>query len=577
MKHDHLKYEGMIALAFTLGLMVLFISLGSIRYEANDDMAVISLVKGLFGLTPSAEGVFISPFLGGTLFFLYKFFPAVSWFSLLLYIGLVLACFSGCMTILMTIRSVGGKIAGLTGVAFFICLIAMQISFAAVSLLLWVTGCIFLLHAVRRNLPKNLWFWLAAAQLAAAYLLRPSLLPLFLLVAVPLFLTLVLRGERRVALYTLTPLIVVLILSLLSGMVIRSGDAYTKYEEFNKVRSEFTDTSRSFYNALTPLAVFQAGWSADDYNVSQNWWLYDSTFFSTEKIKLFLENNSEASSVFDIEFAKENFVIYIVYFSIIIMWLFVVFFSNKLRANREINIIYACIFVFLISVVLVLMGIRFPPRISFPLFFMLFLNSTTIFGDTGKDASSLFLKITPPLIFVIFMAYVFTPIASQKMDEIKKIKDEKTYMEQSLEVVLQMNGTDSIIVDVNPHVLPNTALPFRENDPQLKTRVMPGGWLVGAPVYFDFLQREGLGDGSNTVAAMIDNRRLVFRFWDAPRLPFNEYVEKYFLKYLRQRYTVPGSDRTIELKILKDHRQRGLGLIYFQLVTVPDQPSDFLQ
>lgn len=567
------KYEVKIALVFTLALMVAFFCFGAVRYEVNDDMAITALVKGLFGLAPGAEGVFISPFLGGVLFSLYKILPNVSWFSLFLYSGVVVSCFLGGLSILLAIRSVSGKIAGLAGVAFFLSLTAFQINFAAVSLLLWVTGCVYLLHSVRRGLPENTCFWLASSSLAVAYLLRPSLLPILLLLAVPLFFTLLLGG-RRVALLVVSPLLVALTLSLLSGMVIRGGDDYSEYQEFNKIRSEFNDTSRSLRNAQTPQALFAAKWSNEDYLVTQNWWLHDSTFFNSEQITAFLEKNGSKSASFNASDMKRNFSSHIIYSLVILLWALVLLLANKPTKLTKIQIVNLLLYFFLIAVVLILMGIRFPPRIAYPCFLMLFLSSLLFFDDFQESHGLFSLKIVPPLLFVFFLIYSFAPIARQKIAEVEGTKWAKKYIDQSLKTILQTNGSDSVIVDVNPGFVPTNYFPFQENDPILKSRVMPFGWLVGTPAYLDFLQREGLGDRSTVVAKMIDNRRIVFRFWDSQYLPFEAYVKSDFLRHLRQRYTVPGSDRHLELKILNDHREGGNGLVYFQVVTVPDQSAD---
>jgi len=82
-----------------------------------------------------------------------------------------------------------------------------------------------------------------------------------------------------------------------------------------------------------------------------------------------------------------------------------------------------------------------------------------------------------------------------------------------------------------------------------------------------------LGDRSTVVPSMIDNQRIVLRFWDTPKLQYDAYLENIFLQHLRQRYTVPGSARNIDLKILADHRQGNGGLVYLHLVTVPLQPT----
>lgn len=562
------KYEANIAFFFTIGLIATFFYLGTVHYAVNDDMAITALVKGLFGLAPSAEGVFLSPLLSGLLFLLYKLFPYASWFSLFLYTGVALACFLGCLTILMTIHDLGGKIAGLLGVAFFISFTVFKVNFATVSLLLWITGCAFLLLAVRRRMSQNVWFWLASAQLAAAYLLRPSLLLIFILMAVPLFLALLLGGERRVAWYAFAPLLAVLILGLLSSLASRGGDAYADYQEFNKIRGEFNDTHRARRTPETPQALFAAQWSNEDYLVSANWWLHDSTFFNADQIRTFLDKNASKSSTFNIAAVKQNFSDHLSYLTVILCWILVLLLVNnqQIKKTRTVDLL---LYVFLIAVVLLLMGVRFPPRVAFPCFLMLFLNSWIIFDDFQESNGGLLsLKITIPLLFIIFLTYSFVPVISREIEQVENIKETKEYVDQSLVGVLQRNGHDSIIVDVTPHKLPHNCLPFQENEPILKTRIMPGGWLVGSPAYLDFLQREGLGDRSTAVAAMIDNRRIVFRYWDSRDLPFEKYLRNIFLPHLRQRYTVPGSDRYINLKILKDDRQGNNGLIYFQLVTL---------
>ncbi len=573
MGHNISKYDVKIALFFTIGLIALFFCFGAVRYEVNDDMGITSLVKGLYGRTPSAEGVFLSPLLGGLLFFLYKLFPAIPWFSLFLYTGVALAFFLGSLTILLVGRTVGGKGAGLLGVAFFISLTAFQINFAAVSLLLWITGCAYIVPSVRRKLPQNIWFWLASSSLAAAYLLRPSLLLILILLALPMFLTLMLAG-RRVTWCALSPLIMALTLNLFSGMVIR-GDVYSEYKVFNKIRGEFHDTSRASWNSKTPQALVAAHWSKEDYIVSKSWWLHDSTFFNTEQISTFLDKNGSMLSKFNIENIKQNISRYAVYLWVLLAWILVLLLASKPHQLRELRGGNLFLYFFLIAVVLLLMGIRFPQRVAYPCFLMLFLNSLIIFDDFQEKSCWFFLKIAPPLLFIIFLTYSFVPIASERMNDIKQIKETKKYIDQSLRVVLEINGPDSIIVNANTNIPPNY-LPFQENDPILKIRLLPGGWSVGTPVYLDFLKREGLGDRSTAVASMIDNRRVVLRFWESEHQTFEGWAKNIFLKHLRQRYTISGSERYINLKIIQDHRQGVNGLVYFQLVTVPLQPPGAL-
>lgn len=552
------------AFFFTFGLFFIVISFGTLGYETNDDIMITALLKGLFGLAASSDGVFVSPLLGGFLFLLYKLLPAVPWFSLFLYFGVVLACFLAALTILMTIRTVGGKIAGLSGVALFISLVALQINSGAVSLLLWVTGCAFLLQAVRHKKTQNLWVWLASLQIAYAYLLRPSLLPLLILLATPMFTSLVQSGGKRFILCVLGPFIVVFISSVLVSFVLKK-DINFDYQEFNSIRSEFNDTSRSLPGDKTTKALFAAGWSKEDYVVSLNWWLHDASYFNSRQIKTFLESNSSKSSIFVVDTWKKNLTDNIIHLKLIFIWLLVLLCTLSFDEIKNINYLEVIIYIFLIFGVFVLMGIRFPQRVSYPCFFMLFLYLAQIFNIPSKNKRTAFFRIVPPIIFIVYSLYLFLPLANQKVNGIKQNVSIKNHFELSLVNILKANGTDSIIVDVNPQLFPVIYFPFRENGEFLSTRIMPGGWLVGAPAYLDFLHREGLGDRSTAVPSMIDNRRIVFRFWDTKILPFEEYKE-IFLKYLQRRYgAVAGNNRFIDLKILQDYRQGTRGLVYFQL------------
>ena len=565
------KLHVAIALFLTIGFMTTFFVLDSYSYEVNDDMAITALLKGLFGITPSSEGIFISPFLGSLLLASYKLFPAVSWFSLLLYIGLALAFFLGSLTILMTIRALGGQIAGLLGVASFLCVTAFEINFAAVTLLLWVTGCVFLSLSIRRNMPVNIWFWLASSHLAGAYLLRPSLLSIMIILAVPLFFALFLVGDRKRAIWVFSPLIVVLCLSLFSGIANREGGAYSDYLEFNKVRSDFLDTSQGNITPETTQALSAAGWSYEDYLVSRNVWFHDDSYFNTDKIKKFLRENAKKTTMFNIDDVRNGFINYKILWISISLWLLVFLLEKSFVEIKKIRKTDLFIFLFLLFFVILLMGIRFPQRVAVPCLLMLFLNLIFLFEDL-RDNNLFIFKIVPPLVFIVFLIYSFHPYINEEIEYIQKLKNHKTYVDQSLNNVLQENGSDTIIVDVTPHVMANNYFPFHEDDVILKQRILPGGWLVGSPAYLDFLKKEGLGDRSTVVSMMIDNRRMVLRFCDSRQLPYSVYLKNVFLRHLRQRYTVPGSDRTIDLKILADHRQGDNRLIYLHLVTVPSNP-----
>lgn len=65
---DLSKNQHLVALVFTSGLFLIFVWVGVFAYETNDDITITALVKGLYGRTASAEGIFVSPLLGWGLY-----------------------------------------------------------------------------------------------------------------------------------------------------------------------------------------------------------------------------------------------------------------------------------------------------------------------------------------------------------------------------------------------------------------------------------------------------------------------------------------------------------------------------
>lgn len=555
-----------IALALTIGMIVLLAVFSNVlTFETNDDLGITALVKGLFGLSPGVDGIFISPLLGAVLYLLYKVAPMLPWYSMLLYVGTVTACFLSILTILEAVNNWRGRVAGVVGALLFIALIALRINFSAVSLLLWVTACAFLLNELRQGKSITFWWVLAALQLSFGYLLRPSLLLMQVGFAIPLLLTLLLRASRRVTMIMLVPVIIILIMGLFSNLLVRSGVEYKEYGRYNKARSDFTDTYRSDPNEKTGHALLAVGWSREDYLVAKNWWLHDVNIFNTNNYKKFIDYNSEKSSVINFDSGLSRIKKYKDYIIVITVW-----FCCCLPYFYKIDRLNLISLFLVLGIVFILIFIRFPERIAYPCFFMAFLYCVVLLSDTISSGSKIMqVRGWLAIGIVAYLAYIILPFIKNTYEYSAARYDLNRFINYTISKVILVNGVDTIFVDASPGDFPFGFSPFRENEEFVRALTLVGGWCVETPSYRDFLRKVGLHDYRETVPFMIDNRRVVLRFWSNWPSRFDDYINGVFLRHLRQRYDPIDQTRQVDVRVLLDFRHNAIGPVYFQLVTVP--------
>lgn len=557
------RHEIMACLPALIFVLLLYYFSPLFCYVTDDDISILALVKGLFGLTPGADGLYISPLLGLLLNKAYSFAGAVPWYSLLLYGGIVSAVYFACLAAFQGTAPPGLKLLGAGGAMLFAILVALQVNFSAISLLLWVCAGIFL--AVRQIEGASPGFsdGFASLNLGLAYLLRPSLLPLQCVFLLPL-LFLLLRGSRRRAAATLGPLLVVLVIAQGGGALIRSGPDFDSYLAFNEVRSRFTDTGLSVYNTRSPQALRAARWSLNDYNVAKNWWLHDGNIFTTERIAAFLANNAGAPSYLNSREGWFNLVEYRLFLAAALAGTLAVVFL----ARRERPVLRSLLPLYSLAVVVVLMFVRFPERIAYPVFALLFL-AVMLSGSriaAASKVSAVVFNATAVALLLLVSVSVFS-IAGSNIAKVAAKREKGQMVELMTREVVRGNGEKTIIVDLNPHILPLSYFPFEENDANLAIPTMLGGWLVDSPAYRDFLARAGLGDRTTLIGRMIDNPKVVFRFWDSVLLSYDTYVEGVFLPHLREHYHPVNRQEQVGIRVVNDFRDGAHGLVFFQLVS----------
>lgn len=524
---------------------------------ARDDLLITALLKGLFGLPPGSDGIFLAPVLGAGLAALYQVSPATPWFSLLLHTGMALACWTSCLTMLTAVRGRVPRVLGLLGVGFFVGIVWVKLGFSSVALMLWGSACGFVAAIPGVSRPPR---WLLAViclQLVLAYLLRPDFAPLLLWFAAPLLLLMRPAEKRRAALTIFAPVLVVAV----CGWLYAASRGEDDYTGFNRARAMFNDTSRGAVTASTEAALAATGWSREDYLVARNWWLHDGTLFSRARFETFLAANAGVAELFSPALWYEHLRQYAGYLVLCAGGVALLAGRGGARVSLWAYLLY-------LGGLLALMGMRFPQRVALPAFFLAFVYGLVLFSAReGREQERGYAPLGYcGLILLAAALGLLAPETLKAHSYSVHSRQMQTFLDETRRAVLEKNGDDTCFVDVNPHKFPNSFRPFAENEPGLRLPILSGGWHVGTAAYAEQFRRAGLGDRTTAVAAMIDNRRIVLSFWDSPALTYADYVGGIFLPHLQRHYLSASSGEKIRAEIVRDFRQGGYGMVYFRLV-----------
>jgi hypothetical protein len=151
------------------------------------------------------------------------------------------------------------------------------------------------------------------------------------------------------------------------------------------------------------------------------------------------------------------------------------------------------------------------------------------------------------------------------------LKRIKKHSDSAILKVCEMNGPGTILASASgSSFFVEAADPLREYRDIVGFTSLPMGWMIGSPVYNEFLRDNGLIDRKNVVARMIDNPRVVLAFWDSELLPFNLY-EGQFLNHLQSNYAGLFPGREIFLNKIFDNRNviGNFGWVFFTVNTSP--------
>jgi len=264
-----------------------------IRYESNDDFAMVTILSGNSGFPSSPDAIFLNPVVSYVLYLLYKISPFFPWYGIFLYTIQYL----GWILILSVIVRSNKGICFLFAVPLFSCLFfyhSSAISFTGASLFLafGVYLCIVEYFISNKTPIKNTktYFIFLVCCFYLSFLFRWELVLYSLLIFLPMIVFMKYSQIKKVL-----PILVTfgLLICINTGFNHLVSLNHHSYNEFNKLRSEFHDTTRGeFHDGITQFASQKVGWTYEDYLAFKVLWLiHDNYIFNTQNLRTFITQN----------------------------------------------------------------------------------------------------------------------------------------------------------------------------------------------------------------------------------------------------------------------------------------------
>jgi len=556
-----IKAFALIAIIFT----IVYLS-GIVNFDTNDDLAVISMLKGYFDWGSNIPP-FLSPILSMALIKLYSVNYDFPWFSLLQYLTMFICMYWGVKIILSTSWSRLSKIALIMILLSLYSYILIRPNFGATSLFLGFMTSIYVAYL---NLKGN-GFWLsylvAGIILSLSYMFKVENILIVLPIIFPVFFTFLLSSDTRNKFFVmLIPIAVAAIVSLLVNSHI--------LDYYYSVHSSMS-TFFSFHLNEMPksLNLNAAGWNYDDYYVASTWFTHDQTIFGSDKIyqflfydvfHIFIPYVISQITLIGVVKASMPFVL------VILLGLIIILDSNRKPFTFELQKtkVFWIKWLVILSLVTMIGGItalalyRFPPRVFIPLFvyafFVVLLARSLMMIDKRPIFNNIRKGLLGGILCLIILLLILQIGKYQKVNELMiKYQDNANV---TITTIKNMIGDDVIFLDgAGCGASFIFTDPFEETVGVDYSLVVPG-WGINTPAYYDFLRRHNI-PVSKIVEYSINNQKVVYRFY-CPGWESVDVFERHFNKHY-------GSDtKVLKFEIVKDFRQSDweYNYLYMRLV-----------
>lgn len=550
-------------------MFILYLA-GNMSYDTNDDMAMIAIVSGQYANIALPDGIFLSPLLSFILYYCYKVIPYLPWYGMILYLYQFIGCYCFYSIVRLVFKNNKSKIIVIISFLALYAYIFYRLNFSSTSLFLWFSALVYLIAVLllrgKENSKSVLLF--CGFAMGLSYLLRPSILTIAIAFSIPLFIIVFKLERLRKVTYLLIPIVILAAMNQYIFMTKINNANYDSFLAYNQVRSDFLDTHKSDRNEKTDDALSHAGWNNEDYKVAKEWWLYDEEIFSTEKICKFLEINARTViSVYDIKnLFKSPFVI-LICASLLICQFKTKFLAIPDDKKRFVHDILIKSIGIIILLTVALSMIRFPMRVKVPIYIFI-LCYVILLQITKPKEVNLQSRYSKKWKYLLLAAIITTfMISHNKL--VKSTQEDYKFQQYTIESynsVIELQTADTIFVPLNIRTIINTVSPLSEYNSLPHYNSIPAGWLIRSPIYYQYIQKLGLDNGSELTRYMINNDKIVLTYYWSPE--DNQLIED-FVEFINQHYSPFG--KRLALEMVMDKRKSSdkgkEGWVFYKIAT----------
>lgn len=556
-----------------------------VRYEANDDFALVSKLSGKTGLSADPLDPTLSTSLGWTLYLLYQYGPDLPWYGLYV----CAACYLGFSLMLSVLfRSVKGLSLLLSlpflGMVFFH--LFSFVSFTSASLIL--ESGVFLCcmeWMVRDRCPaKNPRFyaWVLLLAFTISYLLRWRLVLSSLVFVGP-----VLLFVKRRHMAKATPFLMALALFITGDRVLfhlTASDQHKAFVNYNRLRAEFHDTARGDdHGELTRKALKKVGWSLEDFAFYKSWVLYDNRKFNERTLSTFLKENDPQKELSLLAVGwkglKEHCrrgkrYLLAMLFSIASVGFYRAGCLSGLTKRNRLKIIVALAYIG--TGIALVVAIRSVMRVYVPLYayffgacFFFFHLTERASRQGGSRSVHRHLAVTCAVVFSVLawgQAYAWGETEIERLHQSKSIRE--YILSRMEEVKKRTKDADAILILMEPSsgLGQETIHPLREFRDFTDLRILPAGWGINSPRYFSILRGMGLEDGRALMEWIVDNERALLVLMAKGGVDVWRWQTQW-TSYFARNIVKKGKVKLVPVHDFRDARGRGLVLFSMRSTT----------
>lgn len=288
---DRPRSAALFAFIVNLVLFGAFLSVASICYESNDDLAMMMIVNGVQEGTPSEFLIFSSILLGYVLKWLYQLSNGVSWYTLYILATHIVAMTAILLSFLRQRASRESLCAFLLLFLFFETPLLLKLQFTSTAILAGASGLFLLLYGNpphRRS--SRLVCALGTGLVVLAALIRVQSLLVSLILLLPAIVLKLAHGNVRRIVQSLGLAFVLAAGSVAFGSwLFARDDGWRTFQEYNIVRGKLIDFPQLEYAENAKYFFNRLGWSRNDYNMFRMWFFADTELYSMEKLSNLLE------------------------------------------------------------------------------------------------------------------------------------------------------------------------------------------------------------------------------------------------------------------------------------------------